>query len=103
MRDFFVDRLGFKIGTEIGAGPSFVTLDRDGQTIMLECKWHFGFRKAGWAVYFWVKDIDALLAEFETKGTKLKGQITNKPYGCREIVAIAPDGREIVFGEMSRK
>ncbi len=51
------------------------------------------------AAYFWVEDIEGLLVEFERRGTKLKGQIVDKAYGCREIVAIAPDGREIVLGE----
>lgn len=99
MRDFFVDRLGFEIGTEVGNGPSFVTLDRDGQTIMLACSRSLGFRKRGWAAYFWVVDIERLLIEFKSRGTILKGQIADKDYGCREIVAVAPDGREIVFGE----
>ncbi|TLP67042.1 hypothetical protein FEE96_06745 [Parasedimentitalea maritima] len=99
MRDFFVDRLGFEIGAEVGNGPSFVTLDRDGQTIMLACRRSFGLRKRGWAAYFWVDDIESLLAEFRSRGAKLKGQIVDKAYGCREIIAVAPDGREIVFGE----
>ena len=99
MRDFFVYRLGFKIGTEVGAGPGFLTLDRDGQTIMLDCRRPIGFRKSGWAAYFWVNDVERLLAEFERRGTRLKGQIVDKSYGCREIVTVAPDGREIVFGE----
>lgn len=99
MRDFFVDLLGFEVGSEVGNGPSFVTLDRDGQTIMLACRRSLGFRKRGWAAYFWIDDIERLLAEFENRGTKLKGQIVDKAYGCREIVAVAPDGREIVFGE----
>lgn len=100
MRDFFVDQLGFVVGTEVGARPNFVTLDRDGQTVMLACKCLFGFRKTGWAVYFWVDDIESLFAEFENRGTTLKGKIVNKRYGCRELAAIAPDGREIVFGEL---
>lgn len=101
MRDFFVEQLGFELGTEIGPGPKFVTLDRDGQTIMLACHRTFGLRKHGWAAYFWVENIKALHDEFERRGATLKGPITDKPYGCREIVAMAPDGREIVFGEIT--
>ncbi|MEL6828235.1 MAG: VOC family protein [Pseudomonadota bacterium] len=99
MRDFFVDRLGFRVGSEVGNGPSFVTLDRDDHTVMLACERQFGFRKSGWAVYFWVDDIESLLSEFEARGAIIKGGIVEKSYGCREIVAVAPDGREIVFGE----
>lgn len=100
MRDFFVDRLGFSVGTEVGSGPSFVTLDRDDQTVMLACKRHIGFRKSGWAAYFWVDDIEGLFAEFERRGAKIKSGIVQKEYGSREIVVIAPDGREFVFGEL---
>ena len=100
MRDFFVDKLGFRVGTEVGAGPSFVTLDRDGQTIMLDCRWSFGFRKAGWAAYFWTDDIEMLFEEVSGRGALLKGSLVTKDYGCREFVALAPDGREIVFGQV---
>lgn len=100
MRDFFVDQLGFSVGTEVGAGPTFVTLDRDGQTIMLSCRPRFWRRPPrDWAAYFWVDDVAALRAEFEARGTPLKGGLTEKPYGCLELVAIAPDSREVVFGQ----
>ncbi len=102
MIDFFVHKLGFTIGSVAGNGPSFATLDRDGQTIMLNCA--FGFfnfnRVKGWAVYFWVTDIETTFSEFVANGVPLKGDIVEKPYGCKEIVAIAPDGREIVFGQI---
>lgn len=100
MRNYFVNQLGFSVGTEVGNGPSFVTLDRDGQTIMLACNRSFGFRKSDWVAYFWVSDIDGLLAEFKVRGAKLKGPITVKDYGCRELIVIAPDGSEIAFGEL---
>ena len=102
MIDFFVNQLGFVIGTEAGDGPSFATLDRDGQTIMLNCTPDpLNLRRfKGWAAYFWVNDIEALNAEFVANGARLKGKIVEKPYGCKEVVAIAPDGREIVFGQL---
>lgn len=100
MRDFFVSGLGFTVGTETGDGPAFITLDRDDQTIMLSCtpsSWRRPRRD--WAAYFWVDDVSALLTELEVRGAPLKGGITEKPYGCLEIVAVAPDGREVVFGQ----
>lgn len=102
MIDFFVNQLGFTIGTEAGDGPHFVTLDRDGQTIMLNCGLNpFNLRRVkGWAAYFWVNDIEVIQAEFIANNANLKGQIVEKPYGCKEVVAIAPDGREIVFGQL---
>ena len=102
MIDFFVKQLGFKVGTEVGKGPKFATLDRDGQTIMLNCAFGpLNFRREnGWAAYFWVNDIEKIYLEFVRSKAKLKGEIVEKPYECKEIVAIAPDGREIVFGQL---
>lgn len=102
MMDFFVEKLGFEIGTTAGSGPAFATLDRDGQTIMLDCRsdWLRLHRHSTWAAYFWVDNIEAIHSEFLARGATLKGPITDKPYGCREVVAIAPDGREIVFGQL---
>ncbi len=100
MRDFFVNQLGFMVGTEIGSGPKFVTLDKDGQTIMLDCRSSFGFRKHGWAVYFWVDDVTTFFEEIKSRKTPIKSDLVTKDYGCREFVVIAPDGREIVFGEL---
>lgn len=99
MRDFFVEKLGFTVGTQAGDGPIFVTLDRDGQTIMLECQPALLGPKKTWAAYFWVTDVDALHAEFVARSATIKGGIVDKDYGCRETVVIAPDGREIVFGQ----
>ena len=80
----------------------FATLDRDGQTVMLNCRfgWLRRQRFDDWAVYFWVDDVEAIYNEFVASGTKLKGGIVEKSYGCKEVVAIAPDGREIVFGQL---
>ncbi len=100
MRDFFVNQLGFTIGTEAGNGPTFVTLDRDGQTVMLECKPTLIGPKKAWAAYFWVDDVDALHEELVARGTAIKSGIVDKNYGCRETVAVAPDGRQIVFGQL---
>ncbi len=99
MRDFFVEVLGFTVGTEAGKGPLFITLDRDRQTVMLECRPVFFAAKPTWTIYFWVDDIEAVHREFTSRGAKLKGPIVAKDYGCREIVVVAPDGRQIVFGE----
>lgn len=100
MRDFFVDQLGFTVGTEVGSGPKFVTLDRDGQTIMLNCRFSFGFRKRDWAAYFWTDNVSGLFDEVRSRGAEIKSGLVTKDYGCREFVVIAPDGREIVFGQL---
>ena len=83
-----------------GKGPAFVTLDRDGQTVMLECRPVLFAAKKTWTIYFWVDDIEAAYAEFTSRDAVLKGPIVDKFYGCREIAVIAPDGRVIVFGQL---
>lgn len=99
-RDFLVNGLGFVVGTEVGSGPAFVTLDRDGQTVMPNCRLSFGLRKSWWAVYFWTNDIEALFGDITSRGTKTKHDLVSKEYGCREFVVVtAPDGRELVVGE----
>lgn len=102
MIDFFVDHLGFTVGTDVGNGLHFATLDRDGQTIMLNCTPDplILRRVKGWAAYFWVDDIELIYSELVANRANLKGKIVEKPYGCKEVVAVAPDGREIVFGQL---
>jgi len=99
MRDFFVHDLGFKVGAEHGAYPSFITLDRDGQTVMLRCAFGPAWFVSGWAVYFWVPDIDAMHTELRQRGANLKNPIVDKPYGMRELNVTAPDGRSVIFGQ----
>jgi hypothetical protein len=102
MRDFFVEKLGFTVGTEVGRGPAFVTLDRDGLTVMLSCKPALTGPPRDWAAYFWVDDVGKLFEEMTERGVATKSGLTDKDYGCREFVVIAPDGRQIVFGQLMR-
>ena len=55
----------------------------------------------GWlGSLFWTDNIETLLQEMTERGTQTKGGLVTKDYGCREFVVIAPDGQEIVFGEI---
>ena len=83
---FFTDKLGFNIDTVIGKEPRFAMLCRDNITVMLACKPMIRWPHKGWAIYFWVDDVDAITTAV-------------KDYGCKEIEVTTPDGRDIVFGQ----
>ena len=99
MINFFADRLGFQVDNVLGKPPSFSMLSRDENTVMLVCRPSIPWPHKGWAIYFWVDDIDAFATEIKQRGAQLKCGPTMKDYGCREIEVSLPDGRDIVFGE----
>jgi len=100
MIDFFVQRLGFRIDTVVGKQPAFAMLCRDGNTVMLACRPSIPWPHKGWAIYFWVDDVDALAKEINQQGAQLKSGPTMKNYGCKEVEIMTPDGRDIVFGQV---
>jgi catechol 2,3-dioxygenase-like lactoylglutathione lyase family enzyme len=51
-----------------------------------------------WFGYLSLDDVDALHAEFTTRGATCSSP-TDKAYGMREIVVTTPDGHRIVFGQ----
>ena len=96
---FFTDKLGFTVDTAVGKEPRFAMLCRDDVTVMLACKSMIPWPHKGWAIYFWVDDVDAITSEIEQRGAQLKCGPTIKEYGCKEIEVTTPDGRDIVFGQ----
>jgi len=97
---FFSEKLGFNINTAVGKEPRFAMLCRDNITVMLSCKPMIPWPHKGWAIYIWVEDIDALVAEFATRHLSLISGPIVKEYGCKEIEVLLPDGRGIVFGQI---
>lgn len=86
MIEFLVDRLGFQIDTVLRNPLAFAMLCRDENTVMLACRPSILWPHKGWAIYFWVDDVDAITTAV-------------KDYGCKEIEVTTPDGRDIVFGQ----
>lgn len=101
MIDFFSDLLGFQVDTVLGKQPAFAMLSRDDNFIMLACRSSIPWPHKGWAIYFWVDDVDSFAVEIQGRGARLKCGPTVKEYGCREIEVMTPDGRDIVFGQAS--
>ena len=96
--DYFVDRLGFRVEGTAGDLPSWASLRRDGIAIMLVCG-NYPPPAQDWAAYIYVRNVDALYAEFQRRGAVLTGPPQDKPYRNREIEARLPDGRLIAFGQ----
>jgi predicted enzyme related to lactoylglutathione lyase len=100
------DALGFSYERFWGEPPAFVILHRDGCYLMLgqaekpeHVVPHWTVSDNLWNVYFWVKDVDALHAEFVRRGARIDYGLCNKPYGCREFGIQDLDGHDIGFGE----
>jgi hypothetical protein len=96
-RDYLVERLGFFVQGSAGDPPSWSSLCRNGVEIMLLCGNHPAPAQ-DWAAYFYVRDVDALYAEFKTRGADIVAPPQNKPYDNREFDVRLPDGRQLAFG-----
>lgn len=96
---FYLNQLGFKTDWqhqfEDGL-PLFVQLTRDDQTIFLSG--HGGDCQPGGAVYFWVPDVDAVYAEFLSRGVLPLKPIEDMPWGVREFLLVDPDHNKLRFG-----
>jgi uncharacterized glyoxalase superfamily protein PhnB len=101
------DALGFTYDRFWGEPPNFVILNRDGLSLMLSLAppghaitphWRVN---GIWNAYFWVQGVDALYAEFKTRGAKIDYGLADKPYGVREFGIQDLDGHDIAFGEIT--
>ena len=101
--DFYCDRLGFVIAgkAEDDAGQVFwCHLERDGVSIMVErAEDEHGpmeNRGRGVILYFECDDIDALHAEFVSRGLQLPAPAASY-YGMKQVYLREPDGYELCF------
>ena len=101
---YFRDALGFNIPRFWGDPPTFTIASRDGLEVMLN---QVGaadvFRPNGdydgrFDAYFWVRDADALHAEFASHGADIVCPPSDEPYGMREFQVRDPDGHLLAFG-----
>ena len=91
--------MGFSVDTLLGEPPRFAMMKRDDLTVMLECRILIPWKQSGWAVYFWVSEVEELQHEFTRAGIKEVTALVEKPYECIEFKVRLPDGRSIVFGQ----
>ncbi|MGF1656113.1 MAG: VOC family protein [Verrucomicrobiales bacterium] len=100
------DAMGFHYEKFWGEPPGFVILKRDGVFVMLkqaeDAKHvvpHWTVADKLWNIYFWVSDVDALHAEFVSRGAKIDYGLCDQSYGCREFGTQDLDGHDIGFGQ----
>jgi catechol 2,3-dioxygenase-like lactoylglutathione lyase family enzyme len=54
-------------------------------------------------VYFYVRDVDALYAEYRQKNVKIYRPLQDQSYGVRDFVIETPDGHRLAFGTPMRR
>jgi catechol 2,3-dioxygenase-like lactoylglutathione lyase family enzyme len=96
---FWRDKLGFDAGTW-GEPPTFAIVQRGTVSIALALmpKDKVAVSRNG-AAYVYVKDVDALYAEYQALGVALPHPPETRPYNCREFVD-DPDGHVTAFGQV---
>lgn len=89
---YYVAQLGFALEWRSGVVAS---VRRDRTAIML-CQGDQGH--AGTWLWISASDVDALYAEFEKRGARLRHAPTNYPWGSRECQIMDPDEHVLRFG-----
>lgn len=104
--DFMVDVLGFGLDFQMG-DYAYVSRESAGLRMMEAGPgnpFQAGTRR--FAYYFDCRDVDALYADLKPKLNGLPREDvhgpSDKPYGQRELLVLAPDGNLIAFGQATR-
>lgn len=99
---FYCDRLGFRVDWRwrhhpTAANPGYTAVSRDGITLHLSS---FGGDGAfGSAVYIYVADVDALYADFKTRGLTSFDHIPmDQVHGMRDMAVRDPWQNQLRFG-----
>jgi catechol 2,3-dioxygenase-like lactoylglutathione lyase family enzyme len=97
---FWRDKLGFDASTW-GEPPTFAIVQRGTVSVALALlpKDKVAVSR-NWAAYLYVKDVDALYAEYADLGVEIPHPPETRPYNCREFVVDDPDGHVIAFGQV---
>ena len=106
--NFYRDQLGFQYDRLWGDPPSFCMVCRNGIVIMLaqfDTTGHVRPNRLAqpetdaWDAYIWVEEVDALYAEFNARGVKIRREICDQPYGCRDFDVEDCNGYRLGFGK----
>jgi predicted enzyme related to lactoylglutathione lyase len=93
--EFYRKILGFK--TDAGAETSdYNVVWRDNAAVHLAKGQH---APTGVRIFFWVKDVNALYAEVNSRGAAIAVPIGTRPYGVRDFSIRDPNGVMVVFGQ----
>jgi catechol 2,3-dioxygenase-like lactoylglutathione lyase family enzyme len=98
--------LGFRAEYSAGKPPEFAIVSRDGQSIMFRRvsspeRIVPNERQGGtWDVFFWVRDVRALHAEFRANGAEVVyGPMIQEAYHMEEFAVRDGDGYVLGFGQ----
>ncbi len=100
---YYDEKLGFKSAQLWGNPPMFAIPTREEVQVMLSQKdpsWIHpkGAHPQTMDAYFFVRDVDALHAEFLSKGADIVSGPTNETaYGMREVLVRDLDGHVLIF------
>lgn len=98
---FYREKLGFNGGVFYGEPPTFCIVWRDKVTVFLDKARtpHPIPLNQYWALYIYVDDVDAMLADVKARGVVIDRDIENQDYGCRDFDIRDPDGHLIGIGQ----
>ena len=101
---YWADKLGFHSPRMWGEPPTFCIPQRDGLQVMLNQVGPDDSFKPNGAydgrcdAYFWVRDADALFAEYRASGADIICEPEDQIYGMREFQVRDIDGHLLIFG-----
>lgn len=106
--EHYRDVLGFGFEQFWGEPPAFVMVKRERIQIMLRAPSSAGERVVRpnrsvvdhtFDAYIYVKDVDALYAEFAGRGARLLCEPCDQPHDCREFEVADMNGYILCFGQ----
>lgn len=105
---YWNEKIGFSIERQFGSPVNFAMPYRGEVTLMLVQTPHGktpptpNWKIAGATnnAYIWVKGIDELYAELQTRGATIDYTLYNTPWGTREFGIQDLDENDITFGEI---
>jgi catechol 2,3-dioxygenase-like lactoylglutathione lyase family enzyme len=98
---FYRQKLGFRPGVFYGEPPTFCIVNRDKATVFLDKVRtpHPVPLNQYWALYIYVDDVDAMLADVKRQSVAIDRGIEDQDYGCRDFDVRDPDGHLIGIGQ----
>lgn len=90
--------LGFDVTFEYGKPTFYAGLCRDEVELHLIAAKQTQRTAGQGAAAIFVKDVDALYAEFKARGARAPNPPKDYPYGMRDFNVIDPDGNQLTFG-----
>ena len=102
-RDYFRDRLGFKVAFEWGQPTFYIGLFADNVRLHLTEASHAPRPLGHGAAVIDVDDVDSLHADLAGRGAKVARPPRDEPYGMRVLDVADLDGNMIFFGMELKK